>query len=152
MHTMVENVATPTSMTVYDGFASTATRRVPREYIVPATSGVLDMVERKLQEHGVRMERSTASSRRSIEQFVIAGLHRSEREFQGHHETSVTGRFERRDVDVPAGSLIVRTDQPLGRLAFYLLEPESNDGLTTWNFFDASLTVGSAHPVLKSVP
>jgi hypothetical protein len=26
--------------------------------------------------------------------------------------------------------------QPLGNLAFYLLEPQSDDGLVTWNFFD----------------
>ena len=40
---------------------------------------------------------------------------------------------------MPAGSLVVRTDQPLGRLVFYLLEPESNDGLTTWNVLDEAL-------------
>jgi hypothetical protein len=46
----------------------------------------------------------------------------------------------------------VRTKQPLGRLVFYLLEPESDDGLTTWNFLDSDLNNGSAHPVLKSTP
>ncbi|MHB8095905.1 MAG: hypothetical protein ACYDH0_13315, partial [Candidatus Aminicenantales bacterium] len=30
----------------------------------------------------------------------------------------------------------VRTAQPLGSLAAYLLEPESDDGLFVWNFFD----------------
>jgi hypothetical protein len=66
--------------------------------------------------------------------------------------TSVSGRFERHDVEVPAGSLVVTTKQPLGRLASYLLEPESDDGLTTWNFFDAALKVGAPHPVVKSTP
>jgi hypothetical protein len=46
-------------------------------------------------------------------------------------------------------SLVVRTDQPLGRLAFYLLEPESDDSLTTWNLFDGVLKPGATHPVLK---
>jgi hypothetical protein len=55
------------------------------------------------------------------------------------------------EIDVPAGSLIVPTNQPLGRLAFYLLEPESDDGLTTWNFLDQALQSGR-HPVLKSLP
>ena len=27
-------------------------------------------------------------------------------------------------------------DQRLGRLAFYLLDPRSDDGLFEWNFFD----------------
>jgi hypothetical protein len=35
---------------------------------------------------------------------------------------------------------------------FYLLEPESDDGLTTWNVVDAALMPGGAHPVLKTVP
>ena len=34
---------------------------------------------------------------------------------------------------------MVRTAQPLGTLAVYLLEPRSEDGLATWNFFDAGL-------------
>jgi hypothetical protein len=29
--------------------------------------------------------------------------------------------------------------QPLGRLAAYLLEPESDDGLLVWNFFDRDI-------------
>jgi hypothetical protein len=72
--------------------------------------------------------------------------------FQGHHVTSIEGTYHRREVDVPAGSLIVRTNQRLGRLIFYLLEPESDDGLTTWNFFDEALKTGAEHPVLKSMP
>ena len=56
---------------------------------------------------------------------------------------------------VPAGTLLVRTAQPLGTLAVYLLEPRSEDGLAAWNFFDADLKAGSDFPVLrliKSVP
>jgi hypothetical protein len=44
----------------------------------------------------------------------------------------------------------VPTGQPLGRLVFYLLEPESDDGLTRWNVLDAELRPGSTHPVMKS--
>ncbi len=153
MRIMIESVATPTTMTVYDGFAATATRRVPTEYIVPATAnGLHEIIERKLREHGVLVDRRAAASRASVEQFAIAQVRHADQLFQGHHTTSVTGRFERREVDVPAGSLVVRTNQPLGRLVFYLLEPESDDGLTTWNFLDGALHVGAAHPVLKSLP
>ncbi len=44
---------------------------------------------------------------------------------------------------------MVPTAQPLGDLAVYLLEPRSEDGLATWNFFDAELTVGGDFPVLR---
>ena len=30
-------------------------------------------------------------------------------------------------------------EQKLGNLAFYMLEPQSDDGLTHWNFFDEYL-------------
>ena len=153
MRTMVESTATPTSMIVYDRFVSTATRRVPAEYIVPVSSiGLQDVVERKLREHGIQVERLDKASRRSVEQFALIQVRQAEPAFQGHHATSVEGRFERRDRELPAGSLIVRTNQPLGALVFYLLEPESDDGLTTWNFLDSALKVGVTHPILKSAP
>jgi hypothetical protein len=97
------------------------------------------------------VETLSTPSRFSVDQFAIAQVRHADRAFQGHHETSVTGRYERREVEVPAGSLVVRTTQPLGRLVFYLLEPESDDGLTTWNVFDSALTEGGTHPVLKVV-
>ena len=40
------------------------------------------------------------------------------------------------DVTVPAGAWAVPMNQPLARLAFYLLAPTSDDGLTTWNYLD----------------
>jgi hypothetical protein len=41
--------------------------------------------------------------------------------------------------EFPAGTVVVRTAQPLGSLIAYLLEPQSNDGLMTWNYFDRYL-------------
>jgi hypothetical protein len=37
---------------------------------------------------------------------------------------------------VPAGTLVVAMDQPLARLAFTLLEPQSDDGAVNWNVLD----------------
>jgi dipeptidyl-peptidase 4 len=47
------------------------------------------------------------------------------------------------------GTYVIRTAQLLGVLAAYLLEPESDDGLAAWNFFDPDLDAGSAYPVLR---
>jgi hypothetical protein len=153
MRTMIESAATPTSMTVYDRFVSTKTRRVPLEYIVPASAdGLHEIVERKLREHGLAVEKLGTAAGRSVEQFSIARVRQAEQMLQGHRAVSVEGRFERRDLDIPAGSLVVSTRQRLGGLVFYLLEPESDDGLTTWNLLDTALKPGAAHPILKSVP
>ena len=50
---------------------------------------------------------------------------------------------------VRAGTLVIRTAQPLGTLAAFLLEPQSEDGLCTWNFFDSALVNGQDYPVLR---
>jgi hypothetical protein len=152
MKTMVESTASPTSMTVFDRFVTTATRPVPREYLMPPSTESLHLAAaRLLKAHGIEVEELIAPAQVTADRFVIERVVRAERAFQGHHETSVTGRFERSSVEMPAGSIVVRTNQPLGRLAFYLLEPESNDGLTTWNVLDEGLAVGAIHPILKSV-
>ena len=136
-------------MTVYDRFVTTTSRRVPREYVVQGSPTLVDAVARALDAHGIRTERPSATSRRTADVFVIDQVTHAARPFQGHRETSVTGRFERREIDIPSGSLVVRTDQKLGRLAFYLLEPESNDSLATWNLIDEDLAPGKVHPVIK---
>ena len=61
-------------------------------------------------------------------------------------ELKVTPRPEPRRV--PAGTLLIKTAQPLGNLAVYLLEPRSEDGLAAWKFFDG-LKAGSDFPVLR---
>ena len=50
---------------------------------------------------------------------------------------------------ITAGTLLVRTAQPLGNLAVCLLEPGSEDGLATWNFFDEGMKEGGDFPVVR---
>lgn len=50
---------------------------------------------------------------------------------------------------LPRGTYIVRAGQPYGLLAFYLLEPESEDGLAQWSFFDGVLQSHEAFPVTR---
>jgi hypothetical protein len=47
---------------------------------------------------------------------------------------------------VAAGDVLVATRQPWGRLATYLLEPHSDDGLARWGIFD-DVRVGDVFPV-----
>ena len=95
------------------------------------------------------MEELTAPLTTEVESFTIDTVDRSVRSSQGHREVGLKGRFARETITFPTGSVIVRTAQPLGTLAAYLLEPESEDGLVTWNFLDAYLGVGRVFPVRK---
>jgi len=45
--------------------------------------------------------------------------------------------------------VLIRANQRLARLAFYLLEPDSDDGLVTWNIIDEGLTSGQGYPVYR---
>ncbi|HET6778386.1 MAG TPA: hypothetical protein VFH26_05820, partial [Gemmatimonadales bacterium] len=71
--------------------------------------------------------------------------------FEGHRPVRLEGQWHPQPMDsmVPAGWFLVRTDQPLGTLAAYLLEPASEDGVVTWNLLDRELGVGSAYPILR---
>jgi len=60
----------------------------------------------------------------------------ADRPFQGHRLDQIKGEYKKETRTFPAGSLFVPTGQSLGSLAAYLLEPESDDGLAVWNFFD----------------
>ena len=49
---------------------------------------------------------------------------------------------------VAAEDWVVPMDQPLAHVAIYLLEPQSDDGLVRWGWFDA-LSAGDVYPVLR---
>ena len=57
----------------------------------------------------------------------------------------------RDDIGARGPRPLVRTSQPLGNLVVYLLEPLSEDGLGTWNFFDAGLKAGEDFPVVRAM-
>ncbi|MEZ0495012.1 M14 family metallopeptidase [Sphingomonas sp. IW22] len=58
---------------------------------------------------------------------------------EGHVPLSGRIVHERRRITMPAGSMRVPADQPLGLLAAALLEPESGEGALAWNLTPAML-------------
>lgn len=94
---------------------------------------------RLLNEHSIRWEKLTKDTTLKVESFRIEELKCAGRLFQGHYMNKIKGHFVTDTTKIPAGTIIIKTTQPLGRLAAYLLEPESDDGLLKWNFFDRYL-------------
>jgi len=84
-----------------------------------------------------------------VERFTIAEITKAPRAFQGHQEARLKGAFDKAQLSIEPGSLFVPADQPLARLAFYLIEPESDDGLVTWNVIDEGLAVGQTYPIYR---
>ena len=125
----------------------TETETAPAAYFIPVNERA---ALTKLELHGVIMEPLGTETMIQAEQFVIESSTESERPFQGHNERTLEGSWEPTEVALPADTIVVLVGQPLGRLAFSLLEPRSDDGLTNWNVFDRSLAGAKVFPVLRT--
>ena len=86
--------------------------------------------------HGIKLEKLSEDTKIAVQQFEITDLKGAPRLNQGHYNNTIGGKFTDTIVSFPAGTIVVRTAQPLGNLAAYLFEPQSNDGLVFWNYFD----------------
>ncbi len=125
----------------------TETETAPAAYFIPVNERA---ALTKLELHGVIMEPLGTETMIQAEQFVIESSTEAERPFQGHNERTLEGSWEATEVTLPADTVVVLVGQPLGRLAFSLLEPRSDDGLTNWNVFDRSLAGTKVFPVLRT--
>jgi hypothetical protein len=124
------------AMPYYADFFAQRAVRLPYAYLIPVAD---PSIAGKLGDHGIAVERLTEAASLEVEAFRIQEIKGAERIYQGHRTNTVKGAAAVETREFPAGTLVVRTAQPLGRLAAYLLEPESDDGLLVWNFFDRDI-------------
>ena len=126
-------------------FEPVTTETVPSAYYVPVDA--VKAIE-LLKAHGIAM-RTVAQPVSGVEQFTIAA-NAPAQNFEGHAMHKVEGTWgDAAGVTVPRGALEVSMTQPLARLAFYLLEPASDDGLVAWNFLDDQLKDAKTYPILR---
>jgi hypothetical protein len=135
-------------MPVYDRFTASRREARPVAYLIPAS---LPDVAALLFRQGVQVERLTAPWQGPAERFRVDSITAQPYAFEGHRTVTVEGAWlEAAPYEAAAGSYIVRTDQPLGTLASYLLEPASEDGVVTWNLVDRVLTNRTPHPIARA--
>jgi len=108
----------------------------PAGYLIPAAS---TEAVHKLLLHGLLVERLVQPVTLEVETFKPKEIKGAERLYQGHRMNTIKGEYAKEQKEFPAGTIFVSTAQPLGTLAAYLLEPESDDGLVLWNYFDKDL-------------
>jgi hypothetical protein len=109
----------------------------PRAYWVPATKPDVINV---LRLHGVAFE--TIADARTVEvEMLRLPQAQASAPFEGRTRIGA-GQPQpiRRQEWMPPGSIRVPTDQPLGDLAMVLLEPQSEDSLFAWGFFNEILS------------
>ncbi len=148
MTVMIPDKFTPARMFNYGLFDVARSVPLPGAYVFRAEPGTKPVIE-KLLAHGIAVEEITEAVGIAVEGFQIEAVQRADRAYQGHSETRLGGHWKEETISLPAGSILVRSAQPLARLTFYLLEPESDDGLVMWNFLDGYLEQGKVYPIFK---
>ena len=127
-------------------YKSLTSTTLPWAWIIPADQ---PRAINRLIRHGVTVSKLTENKKLKAEQDSVINLKRSETEFQKHKNVRIETERKVVETELPTGSYVVLSAQPLGRLAAYLLEAESDDGLVMWNFFDESIAEGKPYPVLR---
>lgn len=137
---------TPVKMVEYGTFEAVRTSPMPEAYVIPASETV---VIQKLAAHGITFERLAQTKTIEVDGFEVSEVNRATRPFQGHQEVRLKGAWKTQTMTFDKGAVVVKTAQPRGALVFYLLDPESDDGLVAWNFLDGVLATGKVVPVYR---
>lgn len=139
----------------YNSFEPTLLSTVPKAYYF---SKDFKIIADKLKEHGIIVDQLSKRSTIEGEEFTIKEFKKATRSrYPGHKTVSVEGEFHRTKQTFKAGDYRVSMEQPLAWVIFYLLEPQSDDGLVFWNYFDEYLegekagTKEVAFPVIKQL-
>ena len=154
------DVVRPERMPEFIAYDAAETERAPAAWLVP--DSMRDVAER-LAAHGIRVERVSAGAARAVEELGVQlgakharrdGVHRDAVRCplhrEGHRERRIFGAWRVSQRTATGGGwLRVPADQPLGRLAFTLLEPRSDDGFAAWGLLDAWLKDAAVYPILR---
>ena len=133
-------------MPVMASFAPTLTSTLPFAYAFDAAAA--DSLRPILAIHGIQVEELTSPATITAQGFAIDSIIDGGQRETPRNLKSLTGRWNApASRTLPAGTYIVRAGQPYGLLAFFLLEPESADGLTS--YLSAVMAAGREYPVIR---
>lgn len=131
----------------FDRFESALDVPRPVAYIMPPTCS---HIAEKLLQHGIPVQQIAQAATLQVGSYTITKAQPASRIFQGHTLLKIEAKIhEPAPKDIPAGSFLISTHHTLGNLIVYLLEPQSEDGLAVWNYFDAYLKPESEYPVWR---
>jgi hypothetical protein len=133
-------------MPVMASYEATVTNSLPFAYAF--TSPVADSLLPILRRHGIQVQQLTAPASVQVQSFAVDSVIDRGRNETPRNLKEVQGRWNSPGAQaLAAGTYVVSAGQPSGLLAFYLLEPESDDGLAP--FMSPVLAAGRDFPVLR---
>jgi hypothetical protein len=135
-------------MPVMASFTPTLTSHLPFAYAFDQKTAAALMPILKV--HGIAVERLDAPATVTAQAFMVDSVIERGRSETPRTLKDVTGRWgEASSRSLPTGTYVVRAGQPYGLAAFYLLEPESEDGLMQWSFYDNIVAARADFPVVR---
>jgi hypothetical protein len=136
------------TMPMMVSFAPTLTRKLPYAYVIDGDAGKLILPALRI--HGVKVDELTRGVTFTGQTFQIDSVIKLPRfENTPRTRTALRGSWTNAKLTALPPHYIVRASQPLGLLAMYLLEPESDDGLMSWGFLDSLLRAGKPYRISR---
>ncbi len=138
-------------MPVFDRFVGTSFAEVPFAYVIPDSETKLIEL---LKLHGLKLEvieglDQDPPKTNPLEAFRITKRMEARSAFQGHKLISLEGEWRTWNRSIQG--ILVRCEQPLGRVAFELLEPSATDGATAWGAIQDDFIEDTWHPVARVI-
>jgi len=120
----------------YNRFEAIVTATKPFAYVFSAR---FTEVAAKLREHGIPVEVLSDEQLYLGEAFSVEKVAKQKFVQNNHQNSVLQGDFLVGQKEFGVGDFYVPMNHRLANMAFYLLEPQADDGLAYWNFFDAHL-------------
>ena len=109
----------------------------PKAYWIPAS---YPEVIARLASHGIEMEGLTTAKTLTVSMYRLHDHQFSSSPFEGHFTLKTKSRAEQHEETFFPGAVRISTDQPLGDLVVFLLDPNSPDSFLQWGFFPEIFT------------
>lgn len=117
----------------FNRFEAKAYASMPQSYIFPAR---FSAIAEKLAQHGIAVDQLSEAQSYNGEVFMVSSVEHQGFEQNGHLNAVLEGQYISASESFEPGDFIVSMNHRLANLIFYLLEPQADDGLAYWNFFD----------------
>ncbi len=136
-------------MTIRDRFDAVLSRPIPYGYALsgPISDSTRDQTVALLRLHGIAVQQLAQDWSGRADVFKVATM--TTGQYERIPTTLLTGTWRTESRSVPRGTYVVSTSQPLGILALYFLEPESDESVVYWKLLDSALKAESDFPIIR---
>ncbi|MEQ1505865.1 MAG: M14 family metallopeptidase [Myxococcota bacterium] len=140
----LDGAPTTLSLPYLARFVGTTVVDRPRAYLVPPA------VAASLRRHGLAVGEAPAEVEGEVATIASLGTEGGRKILEAGSVGDVGVDWRRELRAVPPGTGLVDTEQPLGAIAVYLCEPESDDGAAENGLVDPP-RIGAEHPIWRAI-